>query len=60
MSDIEFYFYSIFTLIEIMGLLMFIGIYFMLKSLSNIEKELKKLTKTKKMKRTDKEKLAIK
>ena len=47
MSDIEFYLFSIFTLIEIMGLLMFIGIYFMLKSLSNIEKELKKLNQNK-------------
>ena len=43
MSDIEFALVAIFAVIGITGLSMFFGIGFILKSLSNIEKELKKL-----------------
>ena len=47
MNDIEFALVAIFAVIGITGLLMFFGISFILKSLSNIEKELKKLNQNK-------------
>tara|TARA_R110001632_G_scaffold87388_1_gene189848 strand:- start:7 stop:177 length:171 start_codon:yes stop_codon:yes gene_type:complete len=47
MSDIEFALVSIFTVIGIIGLFMFVGIKFILKYLSDIIEELRKLNQNK-------------